>query len=433
MTTIRSNSGWFLLCLICLLPLALWYRIEPMSARLTTRATTLQSLGQATGLAGIVLFASTIILSSRLAFFEDYFGGMTKVYVAHHVCGSLALILLLFHPVALAAQYMTFSLHDAARLLLPSTNWAVNWGIFALLAMIGFVVLTLYVRIPYHVWEFSHRFLGPAFFLATLHVFTVHSDISRDNTLRAYVLVLSIAAMSAYLYRTALGKWLVSRFEYRVESVRKLNDRAVHIKMKPLGRPMPFLAGQFVFVDFHQPGMSAETHPYSIASTPRDSGMEVVVRSLGDYTSRLKALKPGSLARVEGPFGRFTYHRFRNRDQIWIAGGIGIAPFMSMVSTLENSGYNVDMYYGANSQSEAVFLDELAALSPVGAGFRVIPVLADVHGFLTAAKVREVSGGLHNKDIFVCGPPVMVRTLVRQFLKLGVPSTRIHSDEFALR
>ena len=101
--------------------------------------------------------------------------------------------------------------------------------------------------------------------------------------------------------------------------------------MVPAGRPMAFLPGQFVFVDFHQDGISAETHPFSIASTPGQTTLEVVVRSLGDYTSRLMGLKPGAMARVEGPFGRFTYHRHRNRDQIWIAGGIGITPFMSMV------------------------------------------------------------------------------------------------------
>jgi len=433
MTTIRSNSGWLLLSLLSLLPLAFWHSIEPMSVRFATRSTTLQSLGQVTGLVGIAMFASTIVLSSRLAFLEDYFGGLNKIYVAHHVFGSLALVLLLFHPIALAAQYMTFSSRSAALLLLPSADWVIDYGIVALLAMMLFVVLTLFVRLPYHVWEFSHRFLGPAFFLATLHMFTIRSDVSRDVTLRTYVLLLSIVAMAVYLCRTALGKWLVSRFEYRLESVRELNDRAIHIKMKPAGRPMTFLAGQFVFVDFHQPGISAETHPYSIASMPGETGLEVVVRSLGDYTSRLKGLKPGALARIEGPFGRFTYHRYRNRDQIWIAGGIGITPFMSMVKTLENSGYNVDMYYGANSLDEAVFLDELVELSPTGASFRVIPFLADVHGFLSAAKVEEMSGGLHRKDIFLCGPPVMVRNLVRQFLQLGVPANRIHSDEFALR
>ena len=56
--------------------------------------------------------------------------------------------------------------------------------------MILFLVLTLFVALPYHVWEFSHRFLGPAFFVATLHAFIIRSDISRDSTLRAYMLVL---------------------------------------------------------------------------------------------------------------------------------------------------------------------------------------------------------------------------------------------------
>ena len=433
MEAIRRNSGWFILSLLCLLPLAFWYSLEPMSIRLSTRSTTLQSLGQVTGLVGLAMFASAVILSSRLAFFEDYFGGLNRVYVAHHVFGSLALILILFHPLALAAERLTFSSRSAALLLLPSADWAVNYGIIALAALVLFVVLTLFVNLPYHVWELSHRFLGPAFFVATLHAFIIRSDISRDSTLRAYMLVLAIAAMAVYLCRTALGRWLVSRFEYRVDEVFRLNDRAIHIKMVPAGRPMAFLPGQFVFVDFHQDGISAETHPYSIASTPGQRTLEVVVRSLGDYTSRLMGLKPGAKARIEGPFGRFTYHRYRNRDQIWIAGGIGVTPFMSMVRTLKGSKYNIDMYYGANTRDEAVFLDELVNLSKNRANLRVIPVLADSDGFLTAAKVEQLSGGLKGKDIFLCGPPPMVRNLVRQFARRGVPPNRIHSDEFALR
>jgi predicted ferric reductase len=433
MATIRHNSGWILLSLLSLLPLVFWYSIEPMSVRLSTRTTTLTSIGQVTGLVGIAMFASTIVLSSRLAYFEDYFGGLNRVYVAHHVFGSLALVLILVHPLALAGEYMTFSSREAALLLLPSSSWALNFGIIALVSMILFVVLTLFVSLPYHVWEFSHRFLGLAFFLAALHMFTIRSDISRDPTLRTYMLFLSTVAVAVYVYRTALGRWLVSRFEYRVEGVRELDDRSIHIKMAPTGRPMKFLAGQFVFVDFHQDGISPEPHPFSLSSSPGEGRLELVVRSLGDYTSKLRRLKPGAIARIEGPFGRFTYHRYPNKDQVWIAGGIGITPFLSMVRTLAESGYRVDMYYGANSREEAVFLDELIELSNVGDGLRVIPYLADEHGFLTAEKVKELSGGLQEKDIFLCGPPPMVRTLVAQFLRLGVKPGRIHSDEFALR
>jgi predicted ferric reductase len=433
MTTIRNNSGWFLLALLSLFPLVLWYFIEPMSARLSTRSTTLASLGQVTGLVGLAMFACTLILSSRLSFFEDYFGGLSSVYVAHHVWGCLALVLVLFHPVALAAEYMTSSARSAALLLLPSADWALNFGIVALVSLILFLVLTLFISLPYHIWEYSHRFLGPAFFVATLHAFTIRSDMSRDLTLRTYMLALSAAAVVVYLCRTALGRWLVSRLEYRVESVRQLNDRAIHIKMAPTGRPMAFHAGQFAFVDFHQQGISPETHPFSIASTPAEATIEVVVRSLGDYTSRLKNLKPGAIARMEGPFGRFSYHRYPNKKQVWIAGGIGITPFMSMVRTLEGSDYSVDVYYGANTRDEAVFLDELVDLSDGGGNFRIIPFFADVHGFLTAEKVEEMSGSLHDKDFFLCGPPPMVRTLAGQLLRRKVRPGRIHSDEFALR
>jgi len=433
MTTIRSNSGWFFLALLSLLPLAFWYRIEPMSARLSTRSATLLSIGQVTGLVGIAMFAAAIVLSSRLAYFEDYFGGLNRVYTAHHVFGSLALVLILVHPLALAGEYITFSSREAALLLLPSSSWPLNLGIVALVSLVLMLVLTLFISLPYHIWEYSHRFLGLAFFLATLHTFTIRSDMSRDPTLRTYMLLLSTVAVAVYVCRTALGRWLVSRFEYRVEGVRELDDRSIRIKMAPTGRPMKFLAGQFVFVDFHQEGISAETHPYSITSMPGEATLQVVVRSLGDYTSRLMNLKPGAIARIEGPFGRFTYHRYPNKDQVWIAGGIGITPFMSMVTTLAGSGYRVDMYYGANSREEAVFLDDLVDMSKGGDGLRVIPFLADEHGFLTAEKVKELSGGLQEKDIFLCGPPPMVRTLVAQFLRLGVKPGRIHSDEFALR
>jgi predicted ferric reductase len=433
MTTIRGNSGWALLILICLLPLAFWYSIEPLADRLSTRATTFQSLGQATGLVGLAMLACALVLSSRLSFFEDYFGGLSRVYLAHHVFGGVSFVLLLAHPIALAAQYMTFSTHQAALLLLPSSNWAIDWGIFALLGLIFFLVLTLFVALPYHVWEFSHRFMGPAFFVATLHAFTIHSDVSRDATLHNYMLMLSIAAMTVYLCRTALGRWLVSRFEYRVESVKELNDRAIHILMKPIGQPMMFHAGQFAFVDFHQPGISAEAHPFSIASTPAQGTLEVVVRSLGDYTSRLKKLKPGTIARIEGPFGRFSYHRYLNRKQVWIAGGIGITPFLSMLRTLGASDYSVDMYYGANSKSEAVFFDELAEIAAAEGNFRLIPFFADVHGFLTVEKVEEVSGGLYDKDFFLCGPSPMVKGLAAQLLRRKVRPSRIHSDEFALK
>ena len=128
------------------------------------------------------------------------------------------------------------------------------------------------------------------------------------------------------------------RFEYRVESVKAINDRVVAIEMAPRGRAMRFSPGQFVFVQFFQRGISTEAHPFSVSSTPEDGRLRIVVKALGDYTSRLPALRRGAVARIEGPFGKFSHHNCPNRKQVWIAGGIGITPFLSMAGTLARLG-----------------------------------------------------------------------------------------------
>jgi len=433
MIRIRDNVGWFPVVLLSLLPLLFWYRAAPLSLRFSNNTLTLLSLGQMAGLVGMSLFALTVILSARLRVFEGYFGGMNKVYASHHILGSVAFTLILFHPLLLAGRLLSTDSRSAALLLLPSGNWAINPGILALVALVSLVVLTFFVTLPYHSWELTHKLMGVAFLFAAGHVTFIQSDISRDTTLRLYVLGLAAIAVAVYSYRTVLGQMLVPRFEYRVESVKAVNDRVVAIEMTPRYRAMRFSPGQFIFVQFFQRGISTEAHPFSVSSVPEDGRLRIVVKALGDYTSRLPALRRGAVARVEGPFGKFSHHNCPNKKQVWIAGGIGITPFLSMAGTLQDSDYSVDLYYSANNEEEAVFFDELLALAEGSDCLRVIPYFADAQGFLTARAVAELSGGLADKDIFLCGPPAMMRGLTAQFRRMKVKYHRIHSDEFRLR
>ncbi len=430
---IRDNIGWVPVVVLSLLPLVFWFRAAPVSIRFSNNTLTLLSLGQMAGLVGMTMFALTVILSARLTLFENYFGGMNRVYASHHILGSVAFTLILFHPLLLAMRLLPTSSRSAALLLLPSGNWAINLGILALVALVSLIVLTFFVTLPYHSWEFSHKLMGVAFLFAAGHVTFIQSDISRDTTLRLYVLGIAAIAVAVYFYRTVLGWWLVPRFEYRVESVKAINDRVVAIEMAPRGRAMRYSPGQFIFVQFFQTGISTEAHPFSVSSTPGDGRLRIVVKALGDYTTRLQALSHGAIARIEGPFGKFSHHNYPNRRQVWIAGGIGITPFLSMAGALGGSDYRVDLYYSANSEDEAVFLDELQALAERLEHLRVIPYFADTKGFLSARAVSELSGGLADKDIFLCGPPAMMRGLTDQFAKMRVRYHRIHSDEFRLR
>lgn len=433
MTRIKNNSGWLLILFLSLLPLVFWYHLRPISSRFSNNTLTLTSLGQMAGLVGMAMLALTMALSGRLKFLEDYFGGLNNMYSAHQTLGSLAFVLILLHPLFLAGKFLQTSARSGALLLLPSADWSINLGILALLSLLLLVVLTFFLALPYHRWEFSHKFMGVAFLFAGLHSFFIRSDISQDNVLRAYVLGLTAMGLLVYSYRTVLGELLVRRFEYRVEAVRPLNDRVIEIEMAPRKQPMRFAAGQFIFVRFHQPGISSEAHPFSMSSPPQEGKLRIVVKSLGDYTSRLGRLSHGAVAKVEGPFGRFSHRSCPNKKQIWIAGGIGITPFLSMAATLDNSDYSVDLYYSANTEGEAVFLDKLVALAEWNGCLRVIPFFADVRGFLTAEIISEMSSGLGDKDIFLCGPSPMMKGLTDQLTRMKVKYHRIHTDEFRLR
>jgi predicted ferric reductase len=424
--------GWIAFIVLSLLPIIFWSFSKPISTRFVSSTTTLTSLGQLTGLVGMAMFALTLILSSRLKFLENYFGGLNKVYIAHHIFGSIAFILLLFHPLILAGKFAQVSKKSVVLFLLPASNWSINFGIIALFLMVISLVLTFFIKLPYQIWKFSHKFLGLAFFFAALHSFFIPSDISRNPILRIYMLALVGMGMIAFIYRAILAKFFAKYFEYSVEEVKILAENVVEIIMSPKGKRINFTPGQFVFVSFVDNNISAESHPFSISSGVSEKNLRLTIKSLGDYTSQLRNLRPGALAKIEGPFGKFSYQNVENKNQIWIAGGIGVTPFLSMARSLENAEYKIDLYYCVNNEKEAIFFEELLKISQQNPNFRIISFYAEKQGFIKAEFIQKISGDLNSKEIFLCGPPAMMKSLKEQFLKLKVSRKNIHSEEFRL-
>lgn len=204
MSKVKNNFGWVIFIILSLLPILFWFFLKPISVRFINLTTTLTSLGQITGLVGMAMFALTLILGGRLKFLENYFGGLNKVYIAHHIFGSIAFVLLLFHPLILAGKFAQVSIRSAALFLLPSSDWPINFGIIALLLMMLFLVLTFFAKLPYRIWKLSHKFLGFVFFFAVLHSFFIPSDISRDPILKIYMLALAGTSIIAFIYRVIL-------------------------------------------------------------------------------------------------------------------------------------------------------------------------------------------------------------------------------------
>jgi predicted ferric reductase len=249
------------------------------------------------------------------------------------------------------------------------------------------------------------------------------------------VLGISLIALLTYVYYTLLGRFLIKEYVYGVKRVNVPATGMVEVVMEPKGKRFEYFPGQFIFVSFGTKELRGEKHPFTISSAPHESDLRITVKALGDYTQKMQGLSVGTRAFLEGPFGSFSYLRGNNKKQIWIAGGIGITPFLNMSRDIVKrrpEGYEIDLYYSVALENEIVFVDELSALHEKYSGMRFIPFVTKDRGYLTADGIEKESEGIFGKDMYVCGPPKMMGSLIEQFKKKGVPNRNIHAEEFKL-
>ena len=410
--------GWVVLLASAFSPVVLWFLLGDGAEGFTDYSSITQSIGELTALVAITMFSLTFILSTRISFIEDVFGGLDKVYIAHGVLGGLSLMCILLHPIFLVLKFIPSDMRQAALYLLPSSYWSVNFGIIALLGMIFLIYLTLFTRIRYNTWKFTHEFLGLVFIFAVLHTFLVRGNASRDNIFTGYYVfaaVVSIIGLSGFAYSLFLKDRLFKAAAYKVTKIRQKSASTYEIFMAPEHKPIRYKSGQFIFVRFYNAKLSREAHPFSIASKSDNAELKIIVKSLGDFTSKIAHLRVGDKVSIEGPYGRFNYNRDGGKHQIWLAGGIGITPFMGMAEDIldnHNLKNRVDLYYSVKSTSDFVGLEELNDVASKNPKFRVIPWVTSNRGYLTINDISHVSGGLQGKEFYLCGPEMFKKSII---------------------
>jgi predicted ferric reductase/mono/diheme cytochrome c family protein len=436
------------------LPLLLWAQSAPLEARFTGSYTTLTSVAVLCAFAGTSAFALNLVLGARLRFVETLFGGLDRVYKTHRVNGQIAFALLLVHGVLILASRATISSDAALELLGPGAGWTVFAGVLAFGAMTVSILLTLFARLGHEAFVYVQRSFGFIFLVGTYHVFTTDGAADDSTALNAYMAALATFGMAAFAYRSLLGNVVVRRRPYRVTAVNRLDEVVTEIVMEPLKERLEYAPGQFVFVNFRSLALSEQFHPFdvsvrrqvfsiragevanqfhpfSITSAPHESSLRITVKAVGDYTRALRGLEEGAEAVVEGPYGSFSHHEVEGNKQVWLAGGIGVTPFLSMARSLRYANEpSVDLYYCVEHAEEAHFLDELRAVESRREDFRVFLVPRDEVGFLTAERLAQESGDLASREILICGPPAMITSLRAQLTARGIPDDRIHAEEF---
>ncbi len=424
----RRTAAWVgqsIVVVLSLLPLVAWAAMMPLGLRFLGFGAVFTSLGQVTGLVGMAMFSLTLVLQLRASVIEQLFGGLDRVYRAHHIFGGISFALLLFHPVFLALRFVNLSVREAALFLLPGKDFAINLGIYSLALLEALLIVTFFIKLKYQKWKFSHSFLSLAFFLASLHVLFVSSDTSRNTFLKVYLLALAVAGLLSFLVRKVFPP--ANRYEYLVRQVTKLNATVTEVSLEPTGNDMKYRSGQFAYVSFWSRGVSKEWHPFSISSSPDEKALRFTVKELGDFTSGLHLLKRNDQAMVEGPYGQFSYELY-GRKQLWIAAGIGITPFLSMARSVGDHLYEYSfvLVYVVSGEEEAIYLNELR--SKVHNSFKLILYESSKEGRVTADKIMQKVRDASERDILICGPPPMMQSLKKQFASIGVKS--VHTEEF---
>ena len=201
---------------------------------------------------------------------------------------------------------------------------------------------------------------------------------------------------------------------------------------KPEG--LTFQAGQFLqlFVPHENPDDRGIERYFTVAASPTEDFLMITTKIVQGSSTFKKALLSsliGATFEAVEPDGSFVLPE-KITTCILIAGGIGITPFLSMLKAMKNeNGYKVDFYYCVKNRSEAVFLGAIENVLPE---VRVIPFYSDSQGYITSEEIEKLSGGLRDKDIFFCAPPVMMRSLKKQLSAKGVSGDLMHSEEFEL-
>lgn len=420
---------------VALAPVLFWLPIDSWSFRFGSVYAAARTFGQIAGIVGLTLLAGNIILSARLPVFDRWVGGLDKIYLHHRSLGVVAFFLVLAHPLLLAAHHLAYSPLAAWRFLMP---WSSQVGAGAGFASLGLLVvlvsLTFWKPLHYHLWKWSHKLMGVVLALGVAHFLAVSGNSVRGLWLRVFLLALASLAAVTWVHRAALGGRFAKRWRYRLASVREAVRGVWEIHLKPVGPAMPFRAGQFVFLRFPDSSLGGEEHVFTVASSPSDEGLWFVIKNSGDWTARLGELEPGAAATLEGPFGGFDPTACRNA-QVWIAGGIGVTPFLSVVRSAARRGAmpDVAMFYCVEERGRAVYADGLADLAARWGWLRLEIVASRDVGRLTLEKLAASVPDWRGRDYFLCGPEAMMMSWKKLLRNRGVDGNHIHFERFALK
>ena len=228
-------------------------------------------------------------------------------------------------------------------------------------------------------------------------------------------------------------------FNYIVKESKIIVGNILLLTMQPerLAEQIKFYPGQYAAISFYLGSRPSPTRCFSIVSSPRDKYLQFAIRISGDFTTAASLLQPGDRLKVTGPYGQFTIDPEYDDSLVFIAGGIGITPFMSILryATEVNLDKPIRLFYSNRSQNNIPFQEELIELEKNNPNLKVayfitdgdvdpIPGTQRLGGFISENALAQVTNNWKNGiTYFICGPTSFRKTYE------GIISTHINDPD----
>ena len=409
-----------LLLIAIALALPLWWFV-PLAAEHDAAAVFSQYLGSS----ALIVMAFAQLLATRARILEPVFGGLDRIYVLHKWLAIGALGALLLHD-TIDADLPDLGPHGVANAV------GDTFGELSLYGLIVLIIITIATFVPYHLWRWTHKLIGIFFALGAVHFLLIAKPFEAADPAGLYVGAFCAVGVLAYLYALLPFRWMRGRFSYEVAAVEPTGD-VLAVTLKPRGRGIAHRAGQFAFFSFDSAEIS-EVHPFTISKAPdAERVLRVTVKQLGDFTARLDGrLRPGVRVAVSPSYGHFI--RAGRRPEIWIAGGIGITPFLAWAEGLDDNGEPVHLFYCVSERSAAAHLTELEAIAEQKPRFHLHVVVSKTDGRLTVQQIVDRIGvPLGQVEAAFCGPEAMRKALREALEARGLPRGRFRFEAFEIR
>ena len=425
-------------------------------------------LSSGLAMVAFALLAVQFILSGRIRAVTGRVG-IDVIMHFHQLAAKVITLALLIHPLLyVVPTLLSDPLTAGEQLIGMIASGAFASGVLAWVILLGLTataVLRHWLPLPYEAWRLSHGLGAAALAIAGLHHAVSVGSYSAAVTMAQLWIVLVALTLAVIAYIYVVKPWQLSKRPYYVSHVFRIAEGMWSVtlwpaKLQPIGvftrglqatitPAIPFQAGQFAWVTIGITPFTLSDHPLSIASAPGDRPrFRFVVKELGDFSKALGKIAVGTRAYIDGPYGTFTLAQAEAalpsgqsaRGLAFIAGGVGIAPILSLLRDRKAAGEHRPMrlLYGNRAASQIVARDELAALE-TECDFRVRHVVSepplDWPGGTGVLDAATVEGWLDWPDAaewiyFVCGPIAMMDQVERTLIAKGVPPARIMSERF---